>query len=155
MIAVVGGSAVTDGKELAASVEPIFRRNDVPAAYVEQKDQRDNLLADFRSTGKWYEGTDVDKLSMEEAGRIAERVAGDAATAGLINDKEAAAIKSDVESYFRKELVDITSCSESDAAGARCQADVYDIFREHIGKERADKVQQMYEEIRSGETEKD
>src|SRR3979490_2902082 len=28
MIAVVGGSTVTDGRELAASVEQIFRRND-------------------------------------------------------------------------------------------------------------------------------
>ncbi|HYQ87282.1 MAG TPA: hypothetical protein VES59_08590 [Bacteroidota bacterium] len=155
MIAVVGGSTITDERELAASVEPIFRRNDLPAAYVEQKDQRDGLMADFRTAGKWYEGSDVDKLSMEEAGRIAERVAGDAAKAGLINEKEAAAIKSDVEAYFKKALLNIRTCSESDSTGARCQADVYDIFREHIGKERAGKVRKMYEESRSSETEKD
>ena len=155
MIAVVGRSAVTDGRELAASVEPIFQRNDVPAVYVEQKDRREGLLADFRSAGKWYEGADVDQLSMEEAGRIAERVAGDAAKAGLINEKETRAIKSDVESYFKKALLNIRTCSESDSTGARCQADVYDIFRDRIGKKRADKVRQMFEAGQSSDTDKD
>jgi len=155
MIAVVGGPSIRDGAELSAIVEPVFRKNDVPAKYVELRGQRDILLAEFRSEGKWYEGTDVDKLSMEEAGRIAERVAGDAAKAGLINDKEAAAIKSDAESYFKKELLNIRTCSESDSTGARCQGDVYNIFREHIGKERADKVRQMYEAGQSAETDKD
>jgi hypothetical protein len=155
MIAVVGGSNVTDGRELAASVEQVFRRNDVPAAFIDRKDQREDLMAEFRGAGKWYEGTDVDKLSMEEAGRIAQRLTGDAAKAGLINEKEAAAIKSDVESYFKKELLNIRTCNESDSAGVRCQADVYNIFRDHIGKERADKVQRMYEAGQSGETDKD
>ena len=155
VIAVVGGPSMTDWKELALIVEPIFTKHEVGAAYVKDKKRQDDLMSNFRVAGKWYKGADVDKLSIEEAGRIAERAVKYAKEARLINEPEAQAIKSDVETYFKKELVEVRTYDELETAGEQWYTDVYKIYQEHIGKERTDKVRQLYEEYQSSQPEKD
>ena len=144
-----------DGKEFVALVEPTLKRYDVGAAYVEDKKRPDDLMSDFRVDGKWYRGTDVDKLSMEEATRLAEKAVKFAREAKLINERESESIKSDVESYFKKDLVKVRTCAELEAADEQWHADVFHIYEKHVGKQRADKVRQMYDEWQVSEMEKD
>jgi hypothetical protein len=65
-----------------------------------------------------------------------------AAREALVSVEEAARIKSDIEAYFREELVKLRTKQEllQDAAGKFQQA-VLDIYEKHIGMERTAEVQ--------------
>ena len=104
IIAVVWKDGVTSKKERAQIAKPLFEKHNVETEIIKDKKQVAELLTDFRNEGKWYRNADVDKLSIEEAGVIAETSVGYAKEAGLINEKEAEAIRADVEKYFKKEL---------------------------------------------------
>ena len=153
VIAVVAGHSMPDWKQIAEAVEPIFKKYDVPATYVEDRKRQDELMPDFRAEGKWYKGVDVDKLSIEEAGRLAEKAVKFAMEAKLISEPEAEAIRTDVETDMKAELVKVRTCAELEASGEQWYADVYGIYQKHIGKERADTVRKFYEEYQSGEHE--
>lgn len=51
----------------------VFKENKLDVAEVKGKEYK-KMLADFQEKKNWYLGTEVDKLSMEEAGVIAERL---------------------------------------------------------------------------------
>jgi hypothetical protein len=79
----------------------------------------------------------VDRLSLEEAGEIAEISVSAAERGGLISMEEAARIKSDIESYFREELVKLRTKQELlQDAGGKFQQAVLDVYENHIGLER-------------------
>jgi hypothetical protein len=61
---------------------------------------------------------------------------------GLVSVEEAAQIKSDIEAYFRKELVKLRTRQEllQDARGKFQQA-VLNIYENHVGVERTAEVQ--------------
>lgn len=155
VIAVVGSPLVTSSTELSAIAEPIFEKHYVGAVVVEDETRRAKLMSDFRVEGKWYEGADVDKLSIEEAGRIAESVVKYAREGKLINEKESRAIKSEVETYFKAELVKVRTFDEMGREGERWYGEVYDIYKKHLGTKRADKVRKIYEEHEFSESEKE
>ncbi|MBI1802831.1 MAG: hypothetical protein HY033_01160 [Ignavibacteriae bacterium] len=155
VIAVVGGSSMTDGKELAAFVESVFKKYDVEAIYVVDKNRREELMSDFRAEGKWYKGVDVDKLSLEEAGLLAEKAVKFARDAKLVDEQEAAAIGFDVNDYLKKDLVKVRTCDELCASEEERHDKVYDIYMNHIGKLRAEKVRRMYEELQSNARQND
>lgn len=56
---------------------------------------------------KWYLGMEVDQLSLEEAGIIAESLTRFANEAGLISAYEATKIKNDFTEYFINELTQV------------------------------------------------
>ena len=87
--------------------------------------------------GSWFRGAEVDRLSQEEAREIAETSVAAAARDGLVSPAEAAQIKSDIEAYFREELVKLRTKQEllQDAQGTFQQA-VLDFYAKHIGMER-------------------
>ena len=151
VIAVVAGHSMTDWKQIAETVEPIFKKYDVAATHIEERKLQDSLIADFRADGKWYKGVDVDKLSIEEAGRLAEKAVKFASEGKLINGSETQAIQSEVESYLKQDLVKVRTCDELCASEEQRYAAVYDIYEKHIGKERAKSVRKFYEESQSEE----
>jgi hypothetical protein len=74
---------------------------------------------------------------LEEAREIAETSVATAARDRLVSAEEAAQIKSDIEAYFRQELVKLRTKQEllQDAQG-KFQEAVLDIYEKHIGIER-------------------
>ena len=81
---------------------PVFERHEVQ--YNERRDDK-QAAQSFRIEGAWFRGAEVDRLSLEEARKIAETSVALAIKDRLVSVEEAAQIKSDIEAYFRKELV--------------------------------------------------
>jgi hypothetical protein len=153
VIAVVGNPSTGEWKQLDEDIAPIFRKYDVRAAYVDDRNHQDDLMRDFRAAGRWYKGVDVDNLSIEEAGRMAEKAVEFARSDGLIDEVEAVAIRSEVENFLKEDLVKVRNFDElCESEEPRYDA-VYKIYQRHIGNERALKVRKHYEELQSDDRE--
>lgn len=61
-------------------------------------------LASFKKD-KWYRGTEVDELSMEEAGRIASQFVDPLVNGGILSEEDAAKMHADVEAYIQNEFM--------------------------------------------------
>ena len=121
-----------EAAQTAEVAKPIFKKHEV-----QYKQRRDDRPISFQKEGSWFRGAEVDRLSQEEAREIAETSVAAAARDGLVSPAEAAQIKSDIEAYFREELVKLRTKQEllQDAQGKFQQA-VLDIYEKHIGIER-------------------
>jgi hypothetical protein len=119
--------------------KPVFKRHEIQ--YSERRDYMQDT-GSFRIDGGWLRGAEVDRLSLEEAGEIAETSVASAAKDGLVSVEETAQIKSDIEAYFRKELLKFRTKEEllRDARG-KFQEAVLNIYEQHIGMERTVAVQ--------------
>jgi hypothetical protein len=84
----------------------------------------------------------VDRLSLEEALEIAQIAVTSALRERLVSKEEAAQIKSDIEAYFREELVKLRTKKEllEDTQTAFPQV-VLNIYHRHVGAERTAEVQ--------------
>lgn len=136
-------------------LQPIFKKHAIDATLITDKGKIDELTASMKKD-KWYKGMDVDQLSLEEAGVIAEDLTRFAFTKGLINDSERQNIKNDLEGYFKKELVIVRTCDElkSEETQEKWRKDGYQIYVTHIGKDRADSVASFFSEYQSMKKEK-
>jgi hypothetical protein len=119
--------------------KPVFERHEIPCT--ERRDDKETI-GSFRSEGRWFRGAEVDRLSLEEARVIAETSVSAAARERLVSVGEAAKIKSDIEAYFREELVRLRTKQEllQDTQGKFPQA-VLNIYRKHVGMERTAEAQ--------------
>ena len=119
--------------------KPVFERHEIP--YTERRDDKQTTES-FRSEGRWLRGAEVDRLSLEEARVIAETSVSAAARERLVSVEEATQIKSDIEAYFRDELVRLRTKQEllQDTQGKFPQA-VLNIYQKHLGMERTAEVQ--------------
>ena len=120
--------------------KPVFERHEIP--YTERRDDKQTTES-FRSEGRWWlRGAEVDRLSLEEARVIAETSVSAAARERLVSVEEATQIKSDIEAYFRDELVRLRTKQEllQDTQGKFPQA-VLNIYKKHVGMERTAEVQ--------------
>jgi hypothetical protein len=119
--------------------KPVFERREIQ--YRERRDDKQTAES-FRIDGSWLRGAEVDRLSLEEAREIAETSVSSAAKERLLSVEEAAKIKSDIEAYFRVELVKLRTKQEllQDTLGKFQQA-VLNIYEKHVGIERTAEVQ--------------
>lgn len=85
-------------------IQPLFKKQEIEAELISDSFIIRQQMASLKGKGKWYKGMDVDQLSIEEAGFIAESATNFANEANLINEKEAKSIKSDIEAYLKKNL---------------------------------------------------
>ena len=118
---------------------PIFERHEV--RYNERRPDKET--AQFsRTNGRWLQGAEVDRLSLEEAQQIAETSVVSATRDGLVSLEEAAQIKADIEAYFRNELVKFRTRQEllKDARSKFPQA-ILNVYEKHVGRERTAAVQ--------------
>ena len=92
--------------------------------------------------GSWLRGAEVDRLSLEEAREIAETSVDSAAKEKLVSVEEAALIKSEIEAYFRKELLKVRTKQEllQDARG-KFQEAILNFYEKHVGVERTAEAQ--------------
>ena len=114
--------------------KPIFERHEIE--YTERRDDK-QTTGSFRMEASWLRGADVDRLSLEEAREIAETSVDSAAREKVVSLEEAARIKSEIEAYFRKELLKVRTKQEllQDARG-KFQEAILNIYEKHVGVER-------------------
>jgi hypothetical protein len=119
--------------------KPVFQRHEIE--YSERRDDK-QTTGSFRMEGSWLRGAEVDGLSLEEAREIAETSVASAAKERLVSLEEAALIKSEIEAYFRKELLKVRTKQEllQDARG-KFQEAILNIYEKHVGVERTAEVQ--------------
>lgn len=155
IIAIIWDATATDGSARENLIQPLFKKNAIDAKLISNDKEIADNMANMKKD-KWYKGMEVDNLSLEEAGVIAEDLTKFAQDKGIINATEKAAIKNDLEAYFKKELVIVRTCDElkSEETNEKWRKDGYQIYVNHIGKERADSVAGFFEEYQTLKKEK-
>ena len=120
-------------------IRPVFERHEVQ--YTERPADK-QIGESFRIEGSWFRGAEVDRLSLEEAREIAETMVAPATKDRLVSVEEAAQIKSDIEAYFRKELVKFRTKQEllRDTQSKFPDA-ILNIYVRHVGTERTAALQ--------------
>lgn len=102
---------------------------------------RDTLEKKFRGSGLWYRGAQVDELSKEEAGVIADRIIGMLREGGPVSDSIAAQMREEIRQLFADKFVAITGIDEiDDEARAQLETNVGKVIVRYMGEERKDQV---------------
>jgi hypothetical protein len=155
VVAIVWNEPSPSKKEQQAIVQPIFKKNIVDAQLISNTTRLSALKSSLSSPNKWYRGMDVDLLSIEEAGIIAESLTSFALNEGVITNEESVLIKKDLEDYFKIELTQVRSFEnlKSESTQERWRNDGYQIYVNHIGSERAQKVSELYHALENQELE--
>jgi hypothetical protein len=111
---------------------PIFERHEIQ--YAERGD-----TGSFLPEQGWLRGAEVDRLSLEEAQEITETSVAAAAKKRLISAEESVHIKSDIEAYFRDELLKLRTKEqlERDIRTKFLEA-IFRIYEKAYGEDRAD-----------------
>lgn len=132
-------------KEMSTTVaEPILKENNIDFTLLSLKDASPYKKT-FRKAKEWYRGGDVDELSKEEATTIAESSVKFALEKNLITKEEAAKIKSDIEAYFKVELVKLRTNEQlNEDSENKFMHAMFEIAEKHIGKERTEKAMELY-----------
>jgi hypothetical protein len=134
-------------------MNPLFEKFEIAANYIsdteKQKQANDKFssaLAPAQKADKWYKGMDVDQLSIEEAGILADTSTLFAVRAGLINEQEASQIKKEIEDYMKTELVQVRSYKElaSPETDLKWKKQGYEVYVKYVGSDRAEKVRDYY-----------
>jgi hypothetical protein len=151
VIAIVWNETAGKQQENEKLIQSLFTKHDIDAKLISDASKIKDLTTGFQGKEKWYKGMDVDLLSIEEAGVIAESATKFAKDEGLINEQEKSAIRKDIEEYFKKELTQVRTYDnlKSEDTQEKWQMDSYRIYVNHIGKERADKVSEFYVEYQA------
>lgn len=134
MVAIVWrGHALTEDVS-----NPIFEKHEI--RYTERgEDQR--VAGSFLPGRGWLRGAEVDRLSLEEAQEIAQTSVAMAAKNRLISAEESGHIESDIEAYFRSELLKFRTKQELlHDIGTKFPESILRIFEKHIGKARTAEV---------------
>lgn len=136
---------VWNGKDQTKKIaQPIFEKHSVAFKKVSNAEAA-TYRKDFREIGKWHKGSDVDRLSIEEASKIAETSVSFVLKEKMISDEESEEIKADVRDYFRTELVKTRSLEQLNADSQTTFVEaVVRVYEKHIGKERTDKIVAAY-----------
>lgn len=135
-----------DKPQTLTVAKPIFKENSVSFIALTATDAAPYLKI-FRKPGLWYHGADVDMLSREEATTIATSAVKFAIENKLITQDEAVKIKTDAQAYFNKELVKLrTNQQLNEDSQTKFKAAMYSIAEKYIGKARAQKAMQLYQQ---------
>ncbi len=155
VVAIVWNDPILSKEKRQSIVQPIFEQNVVDAQLISSQSKIAELTSSFHGGDKWYRGKDVDMLSIEEAGIIAESLTAFALSEGVITNEESAAIKNDLEEYFKDELTQVRTFEnlKSESTQERWRKDGYQIYVDHIGAERAQKVSELYHSLENRELE--
>jgi len=137
---------VWSGEANERLMETFFMKNDIDAKLISDTAEVRYISADFRVKGKWLMGMEVDKLSIEEAGVIADSAVMFAQQAGLINAQEALVIKTEIEELMKKELVQVRTFKQLSSIDTemKWKQKGYEVYVKHIGVERAEKVRNFF-----------
>ena len=126
------GASVVSRQTVLASV---FSRHELPMEQVSEQD-RNTLAENFRAKEKWYKGPDVDALSIEEAGVIADRIlAGISPHVSFKRDEDKQALRTEVKAIIQRCFLSLKAFSElDDSIYHRVEREVIVAGEKYLGK---------------------
>jgi len=125
---------------------PVFRENGVPFVRLSNNEAMP-YRAELGQGNLWYRGADVDALSREEAATIAMSAVRYALESKLITQEEAAKIRTDLETYFRSELVKVRTAAQlSEDSQGKFREAMFNISEKYIGNARTIEAMKLYHE---------
>jgi hypothetical protein len=136
-------------EEAGNIIEDLFKKHGIDANYISSGTEQKALSSSLsKDNAKWLKGMDVDQLSIYEAGRISETLTNFAVEAKLITQEEQKKIGSEIEEYFEKDLVKVRSEKEltSKETQDEWRNQGFNIYKKHIGIERAEAVRKYFDE---------
>ncbi len=114
MIAVVWNPAVSSNMR-GAAVDSVFTRHGLPIVHAD-KAVHGNLAASFATRTNWYKGSEVDKLSIEEAGVIADKIITPLTKAvSFRREEDKLSLREDIKNIIQNCFLNIRSYRELDA----------------------------------------
>ncbi len=136
IIAIVWEDHANGTKVRTGAVKPLFAKYEVPFNEMKKKNDRTTQMETFAQSGKWYKGTNVDELSIEEAGIIADKIVSKYFDAKIITKDQVVGIRADIEAYFKTELVKVRTKENlySDSTRAEWQKAIVEIGEKYLGK---------------------
>jgi hypothetical protein len=149
VIAIVWDDSFTDEKQREDLIQLLFKKHNIEAELIKEEKQIAELNTSFKS-GKWYKGMDIDQLSLEEAGVIANELVTFAMEKSLIPAQKADSIKAEIETYFKAELVKVRTLDELASAETRdkWRSEAGDLVSKYIGKEKTEELSEAYMKYR-------
>lgn len=155
VIAIVWADNYKGDKERENFIQPLFKKHSIEAELINDEKEIADLEASFKKD-RWYKGMDIDQLSLEEAGVIANEMVTFAKSKSLINDRQADSIKAEIEVYFKDELVKVRTLDELSSVETRdrWRSEVGELVSKYIGKEKTAELSEAYLTYRQ-EKEKD
>src|SRR5574341_1487006 len=114
MIAVVWNPAASSNMRRTA-VDSVFAQHGLPIVHADKAVHGD-LAASFATRTNWYKGSEVDKLSIEEAGVIADKIITPLAKAvSFRSEKDMLSLREDIKNIIQNCFLSIRSYREIDA----------------------------------------
>lgn len=114
MIAIVWNPAASPNMRRAA-VDSVFTRHGLPIVRADKAVHGD-LAASFATRTNWYKGSKVDKLSIEEAGVIADKIITPLAKAvAFRSEQDKLSLREDIKNIIQNCFLSINSYRELDA----------------------------------------
>ncbi len=145
IIAIVWADDFKDEKQREDLIQPLFKKHNIDAELINKEKNIAELNISFKKD-KWYKGLDIDQLSLEEAGVIANEMVTFAKGKALINNNQADSIKTEIENYFKAELVKVRTMEElgSNTTREKWRTEVGAIVSKYIGKEKTEELSDSY-----------
>ncbi len=149
IIAIVWSDEFKDEKQREELIQPLFKKYNIEAELISDSKEIADLEVSFKKD-KWYKGMDIDQLSLEEAGVIANEMVTFAKGKSLLNNQQADSIKIEIENYFKGELVKVRTLDElgSNETRDRWRSEVGAIVSKYIGKEKTEELSVAYMKYR-------
>lgn len=107
VIAVVWEQSAADTKSRKNALNPFFKRYNLSLNEVRETSIRSTQLETFGQIGKWYKGGNVDELSLEEAGTIADNAISVFLDAKIITEEQAKSIDTEIEAWLKTEMENV------------------------------------------------
>jgi hypothetical protein len=145
IIAILWADDFKDEKMREELIQPLFKKRSIEAELIDdEKTIADHNLS-FKKD-KWYNGMNIDQLSLEEAGVIANEMVTFAKDKALMNAQQADSIKTEIETYFKEELVKVRTVDELGCNETRekWRTEVGGIVSKYIGKEKTGELTESY-----------
>lgn len=136
LMAIIWNENVVSEKIRQRAVSASGEKYDVILSPVQSGSDFDLIMVDFNKGG-WYRGSQVDRLSLIEAGIIADKVVRPVIETNALTAEITDSLRAEVERYFRVELVKFRSMDElySDSLQSAWQTDVERVVEKYVGAE--------------------
>ncbi|MCH8319140.1 MAG: hypothetical protein IIA88_11720 [Bacteroidetes bacterium] len=135
VVAVVWNETIISNKIRSETINSIFNNHDLEVDEI-KKGKYKKQLQSFLTGDSWYKGTNVDELSVEESGVIAETIISKLILKGAKIDEFKGSMKKDIEALFKKELLTINSAQalNDPELYIRWEKEVIKIVEKYLGE---------------------
>ncbi len=105
-------------------------------------DEKSKILEEKFRSERWYRTDEVDELSTEEAGRIAENIMNVIVSQDFIGENESAKMKSEIETLIRTELLSLEDVSLLDQRSyyKSWENGIKEIAKSYMPQEQVDEI---------------